>query len=98
MTRALVSPRLGDHGASEHDLNGVRREEYPHFIKTAYVGRDVALEMVEAWDKAIGVDNKHPFVGYNAQYLQRLVTSDAFHVELNPTDVLQKAGCKTQHG
>lgn len=55
----------------------------PHLIKPEYVGSESALEMVEGWYKAI---RKYygPEILYtnNVQDIERLLTVDAFRVEL----------------
>ncbi|KAF2824239.1 hypothetical protein CC86DRAFT_457065 [Ophiobolus disseminans] len=82
-------------GGLSHTENGPEcdcRAHLPHFVKPAFVGASIALEVVEAWYKMSQQSEYHPFVVTSVPNIERLVTVDTFAVGLNPADVLRKFG------
>lgn len=62
---------------------------YPHFIKPAFVGSAAALELVEAWYKAMGTQLDHPFLAHCGSQIGYLIAGDAFLVGIDPATVLR---------
>jgi hypothetical protein len=81
-----VASNTDDCGDFKGDPDSVQPEEHAHFIKPEYVGPTVALEVVEAWYKAVQT-HRHPFIIHHDHNLERFVKLDVFGVGLGPTDV-----------
>jgi hypothetical protein len=65
-------------------------KEHPHYMKPAYVGSRTALEVVEAWYRAMGRSTAQRFVINKVRQLERFVTEDVFFVGLYPAKVVRR--------
>ncbi|KAF2125000.1 hypothetical protein P153DRAFT_370325 [Dothidotthia symphoricarpi CBS 119687] len=64
-------------------------DDKPHFVNPDFVGREASLEIVKAWYKAAAISHGHLFFAYTSDAIKSLLTTDAFHVGLNPATVLR---------
>jgi hypothetical protein len=61
----------------------------PLFFRPAVVGSEVALEMVEAWYKAMQSNPDHPFITRSPRRVECFVLEDHFGVVVTGSDLLQ---------
>jgi hypothetical protein len=64
-------------------------KEAPHYIKPVYVGINAALEVVEAWYKAMGRRPVFPIV-QDVRQIERFVTADVFFVGIDPAKLVRR--------
>jgi hypothetical protein len=87
--RDLMEESLNGLYCAEH-IPRMRFKEHPHYIKPTYVGSQAALEVVEAWYKAMGLTSTRPVVLQNLRQIERFVTEDVFFVGVNPAKAARR--------